>query len=134
MFEPGSVAIVGVGATEQGELLGRTSDQIALDAIRRALADAGIDKADVDGLITCKANLARGGVDVGVGALAGLNPRYSATLDYGTCNFSLHLGAMVLMVCVSATWAAGPVTDRGASPGTETARNVWTRWRRPSAL
>ena len=34
MFEPGGVAIVGVGATEQGELLGVTSDQIALDAIR----------------------------------------------------------------------------------------------------
>jgi acetyl-CoA acetyltransferase len=97
VFEPGVVAIVGVGATEQGELLGVTSDQISLDAIRRALDDAGIDKREVDGLITCKANLARGGIDVGIGALAGLNPRYSATLDYGTCNFSIHLGAMALM-------------------------------------
>ena len=63
----------------------------------RALDDAGVDKREVDGLITCKANLARGGIDVGIGALAGINPRYSATLDYGTCNFSLHLGVMALM-------------------------------------
>jgi len=88
---------VAVGSTEQGELPGRSADEVAVWAIELALAEAGLTKADVDGLITCKAGMGRGGIDTGVGALLGINPRYSATLDYGTCNFSLHLGAMAVM-------------------------------------
>lgn len=85
-----------VGTTEQGELPGRTADEVAVDAISLALREAGLYKADVDGLITCKAGLGVGGVDTGVGALLGIHPRYSATLDYGTCNFSLHLAVMAI--------------------------------------
>jgi 3-oxoacyl-[acyl-carrier-protein] synthase III len=47
--------IIGVGTTAQGELPGLSPDEIAVDAARLALADAGIDKSQVDGLITCKA-------------------------------------------------------------------------------
>jgi acetyl-CoA acetyltransferase len=93
----GRTAIVAVGSTEQGELPGRSADQVAVSAVELALAEAGLTKADVDGLITCKAGLGKGGIDTGVGALLGINPRFSATLDYGTCNFSLHLGAMAIM-------------------------------------
>ena len=90
-------AIVGVGTTRQGELAGRTAEEIAVEAIALALADAGITKSDVDGLITCRVGGSRQGVDTSLGSLLGINPRYSATLDYGTCNFSLHLGAMAIM-------------------------------------
>jgi len=92
----GGTAIVAVGTTEQGELPGRSADEVAVSAIELALAEAGLGKSDVDGLITCKAGMGRGGLDTTVGPLLGINPRYSATLDYGTCNFSLHLGAMVI--------------------------------------
>jgi acetyl-CoA acetyltransferase len=90
----GRVAVVGAAATEQGELPGRTSNEIAVEALGLAIKDAGIRRDEIDGLITCK----RGntGIDTQIGAMAGLNPRYSATLDYGTANFSLHLAVMAI--------------------------------------
>lgn len=97
-------AIVGVGATAQGELPGRGADEIAVSAFQLALADAGIDKSAVDGLITGKSH-GGFGIDTEIGRLAGLNPRYSATLDYGTCNFSLHLAAMAIQAGLATTVA-----------------------------
>jgi len=100
----GRCAVVGVGSTAQGELPTMTADEIAVDALRLALLDAGIDKGDLDGLITCK-SFGGGGIDTEIGRLAGLNPRYSATLDYGTCNFSLHLAAMAIGAGLATTIA-----------------------------
>ncbi|MPZ62020.1 MAG: hypothetical protein GEU93_12155 [Propionibacteriales bacterium] len=91
----GATAIVGVGTTQQGELAGRGADEIAIEALALALADAGLEKADIDGLITCRSH-GDFGIDTEIGRLAGLNPRYGATLDYGTCNFSLHLAVMAI--------------------------------------
>lgn len=89
------VTVVGVGTTKQGELPGLSPDEIAVDAARLALADAGIDKSRIDGLVTCKA-YGNFGIDSDLGRLLGINPAYSATLDYGTCNFSLHLATMAI--------------------------------------
>lgn len=44
-------AIVGVGYTPQGRVPDRTSLSFHLEAAGNALQDAGLDKADVDGLI-----------------------------------------------------------------------------------
>jgi acetyl-CoA acetyltransferase len=95
---------VGVGSTKQGELPGRTADQIGVDALLLALKDCGLEKSDIDGLITCKSP-GGFGIDTEVGRLAGLNPRYSATLDYGTCNFSLHLATMAIAAGMATTIA-----------------------------
>lgn len=100
----GRSAVIGVGTTAQGELLGRTADEIAVDALRMALDDAGLTKSDLDGLITCK-SYGGYGIDTVIGRLAGLNPRYSATLDYGTCNFSLHLATMAIASGLASTMA-----------------------------
>jgi len=89
------VAIVGVGTTQQGVIPGKDGNEIAVDAFKLALEDAGLKKTDVDGLITCR-SYGGLGVDTQIAPLLGMNPRYSATLDYGTCNFSLHLAAMVI--------------------------------------
>jgi acetyl-CoA acetyltransferase len=51
----GKVAIVGVADTEVGVLPGRTPMELCVDAALAALADAGIDKSAVDGLVTCNA-------------------------------------------------------------------------------
>lgn len=98
-----NAAIVGVGTTAQGEIPGKTANEIAVDAVALALADAGLTKADVDGLITCRNLHNREGIDEQIGHLLGLNPTYSATLDYGTGNFSLHLGVMALMAGMAET-------------------------------
>lgn len=92
-----AAAIVGVGSTAQGELPGMSANEIAVQAVALALADASLTKHDVDGLITCRNLGTRDGIDEQIGQLLGLNPKYSATLDYGTGNFSLHLGVMAIM-------------------------------------
>jgi acetyl-CoA acetyltransferase len=48
----GSVAVVGVGLTAFGDLPGRSARENLAEATFRALADAGIDKNQVDGLFT----------------------------------------------------------------------------------
>jgi acetyl-CoA acetyltransferase len=96
-------AIAGIGTTSQGELPGKSANEIAVDAVRLALADAGLRKDDVDGLITCRNLNTREGIDEQVGRMLGISPRYSATLDYGTGNFSLHLGVMAIMAGLAST-------------------------------
>jgi len=67
-----------------------------VDAGLSALADAGVATSDLDGLIACKSVQGQGN-DVAVGALLGLNLPYVQSLDYGTCNFSLHLAVMAIL-------------------------------------
>ena len=92
----GRAAIVGLGHTVQGELPGRSPEENAVDAGLLALADAGLTLDDLDGLIACKSVQGQGN-DVAVGALLGVNLPYVQSLDYGTCNFSLHLAVMAIV-------------------------------------
>jgi acetyl-CoA acetyltransferase len=47
----GQVAVVGVGEADHTKASGRTTHAIAAQAVERALADAGLTPADVDGLM-----------------------------------------------------------------------------------
>ena len=49
----GQVAIVGVADTEVGVVPGRSPMELCVQAALAAMADAGVDKSDVDGLVTC---------------------------------------------------------------------------------
>ena len=51
----GKVAIVGAADTEVGVLPGRTPMELCVEAALAAIADAGLGKDDVDGLLTCNA-------------------------------------------------------------------------------
>ena len=51
----GQVAIVGVADTEVGNLPGRSPMELCVEAALAAIADAGLEKSDVDGLVTCNA-------------------------------------------------------------------------------
>ena len=100
----GKVAIVGIGHTEQGELPGRSPELLSVQAIKAAMADAGIDRSGLDGLVTCK-SIQGLNVDTAVGPLIGINPRYSQSLDYGTCNFSIHLAVQAIVTGMASTVA-----------------------------
>lgn len=89
------LAIVGIGRTQQGEHPGRSAASLAVEALRDALANTGISKDRIDGLVTCR-QLAGEGTDDEVAPIAGIKPNYSASLSYGTCNFSLHQAQMAL--------------------------------------
>jgi acetyl-CoA acetyltransferase len=120
----GKVAIVGVGHTAQGELAGQSPELNAVLAIKEALRDAGIDRAGLDGLISCK-SVQGTSTDIDVGPLLGLDPRYAQALDYGTCNFSLHLAVQAIVTGMADTialcYGANARTNRfpfGAAPAT----------------
>lgn len=49
---PGSYAIVGLGETPVGRLAESSTTTLALEAVRSAIADAGLRKEDIDGIIT----------------------------------------------------------------------------------
>jgi len=92
----GEVAIVGIGWTPQGELPGQSPELTSVNAIKAALKDAGIDRKTVDGLVACK-SVQGTNSDVDIGPLLGINPRYSQSLDYGSCSFSLHLAVQAIV-------------------------------------
>jgi acetyl-CoA acetyltransferase len=48
----GSAAIAGIGATDFSKDSGRSELQLAAEAVRAALADAGLEPSDVDGMVT----------------------------------------------------------------------------------
>ncbi|KEQ19734.1 lipid-transfer protein [Endozoicomonas numazuensis] len=48
----GQAAIVGIGATEFSKNSGRSEMQLAVECVTQALADAGIDPSEVDGIST----------------------------------------------------------------------------------
>src|ERR1700689_4381023 len=100
----GKVASVGVGPTPQGELPGQSPELNSVLAIKEALADAGIGRDRLDGLITGK-SVQGTNTDVMVGPLLGINPRYAQTLDYGPCNFSLHLAVQGIVTGMATTVA-----------------------------
>lgn len=96
------IAIVGIGHTEQGELPRCSSELLAARATKAALEDAGIDRGGIDGLITCK-SVHGANIDTALGPLLGINPPYSQTLEYGSCNFSLHLAAQAIATGMAST-------------------------------
>lgn len=49
----GKIAVIGVGETRQGKLDGSSTWDLYAEAAKAAIVDAGIDKDEIDGLITC---------------------------------------------------------------------------------
>jgi 3-oxoacyl-[acyl-carrier-protein] synthase III len=47
-------AVVGIGQTEFSRDSGRSVLSLAVEASRKALADAGLDVSDVDGIVRCE--------------------------------------------------------------------------------
>ncbi len=64
-------AIVGLGISEVGKVYGRSATSFALEAIDRALEDAGLKKEDLDGLLM-QSGLAQPGIGLQLQNAAGL--------------------------------------------------------------
>lgn len=95
----GRAAIAGVGESEIGRVEGRSGVRLTADAALAALADAGLGRGDVDGLLVTptfvkpyprQANV--------VGEYLGLRPRVSATYQNSGASASSMVGAAAALV------------------------------------
>ncbi len=89
-------AIVGVGQTDYSRNSGRDELDMACEAIKAAVADAGLTMADVDGLEVF--TLERTSMPVLVSALGIPNLRFSSAISYGggaSCANIMHAAAAV---------------------------------------
>ena len=73
--------IAGVGATPQGKLPGHSADDLAVWAIREALADAGIQKSEIDALIVQRSFGGQGDIR-GVGHRLAIDPPLAFNVGY----------------------------------------------------
>jgi acetyl-CoA acetyltransferase len=86
----GGAAIVGVAESDLGEVgPGFTPLDLIGQATDRALADAGLNKEDVDGLFSASAYYSM--ATVSAGEYLGIRPRYSDATNMGGSSFVSHL-------------------------------------------
>jgi acetyl-CoA acetyltransferase len=77
----GTAAIAGIGATEFSKDSGRSELRLAVEAITAALADAGLARADIDGLVTFTMD---GNAEIAVARELGLRElRFFSQVGYG---------------------------------------------------
>ncbi|MBI2370787.1 MAG: thiolase family protein [Deltaproteobacteria bacterium] len=108
----GKFAIVGVGETKLGKLPDWTTLGLHLDAIKRAVEDAGLKIQDVDGLVTNQPlEDTHRSYAVRVAHAAGINPTYATDLALGGATpcamvqhavMAIDAGLCKTVVCVHA--------------------------------
>ncbi len=82
-----SAAIVGVAESDEiGNVPGKSALQLHAEAAFNALEDAGLSKADVDGLFTA------GYSTYDTGEYLGISPRYTDSTSVGGSSFVIHVG------------------------------------------
>ncbi len=119
------VAIAGLGITEMGKVYGRSAPDFAADAIRLAVADAGLTLDQVDGLLLNPG--LSGGVDIGLAARLGLYdlPLLSVVNVYGSsasvmvmmAALAIGAGQATTVACVFADATLQPKGRTGAAYG-----------------
>jgi acetyl-CoA acetyltransferase len=83
----GSVAIVGVAESDElGKLPHKSAQALHMEAAYNALADAGLEKSDVDAVFTSGRNMAND-----IPEYLGIRPRFIGGTQVGGCSFMLHV-------------------------------------------
>jgi len=85
----GSVAIVGVGQSGMGDATGFSAIEILADASRKAVIDAGMKMADIDGLATCSSAASMWSLPVA--EYLGLRPQFIHSTMIGGSSFIAHI-------------------------------------------
>jgi acetyl-CoA acetyltransferase len=126
----GRTAIAGLGMTELGRVYGRSATDFAVDAVLRALADAGLAKDELDGLLI-NAGISQG-VDLSLAGALGLRELAvqtqmqgygsSAGQMVGYAAMAVHAGLARHVACVFADAPLVPGERAGRAYGGARAR------------
>ncbi|MFF3572255.1 thiolase C-terminal domain-containing protein [Nocardia jiangxiensis] len=125
-----TTAVVGLGVTEMGKIYGRSTADFAAEAIALALADAGLGKSDVDGLLINgngdPAMEPRLQFTLGLENLRMLNSMRAfgstvgSMVQYASLALDAHLVDTVVLV-----YAATPLQQNVSASAAYAARGVW---------
>src|SRR6266545_2651627 len=124
MREPdGRAAIAGLGMTELGKVFGRSPRRLAADAVRLAVADAGLTLADVDGLLVSHGMSGSPGIELAASLglrelrlltqLTAFGATAGAMISYAA--MSVLSGAASTVACVFADAPLRPEQSAGAA-------------------
>lgn len=84
-MKPGSVAIIGAAETALGKVPHLGELELRVDAAHRAIADAGLTLADIDGVATAVAS------PIEVAHCLGISPSWYDGTTVGGCSFLVHV-------------------------------------------
>jgi acetyl-CoA acetyltransferase len=134
----GAAAIAGIGATEFSKGSGRSELQLAAEAVRAALTDAGLTPADLDGLVTFSMDQ---NAEIAVARELGVPElRFFSRIPYGggaACGtvqqaaMAVATGVADVVVCYRAFnersgWRFGQVATAAVAAGTSSGLdNAW---------
>jgi len=129
-------AIVGVGATAQGTLPGRTPLDLGIESFKRALDDSGLEKGAIDGILTMPGTTSPEGSlhYLRFGEAVGINPRYTGSLTMGgaTAGCLVQMAVMAIAAGLATTVACvfGDTAKTGGvrfnrATGGETSWGIW---------
>jgi acetyl-CoA acetyltransferase len=136
----GAAAIVGLGITPQGKVYGNTPVGFAVDAVKLALEDAGLERGDLDGLLL---NPGLAWNDLGMGsfqlqqALGLRDLRLSATMGLGgatACAMIQHAvqalaaGLCTTVACVFSDAPLKPPASEGERSSSASAYGFVRGW------
>jgi acetyl-CoA acetyltransferase len=96
----GKVAVIGIGQSPVGKVPGRSPLWLAADAARKAIADAGLHKSDIDGVLSSHAFASPfHRFSVAFSEYFGLQPTFSNTLQVSgaTAATSFNIGAAAIL-------------------------------------
>jgi acetyl-CoA acetyltransferase len=127
-------AIAGLGITEQGKVYGRTARQFAAQAVRLAATDAGIELADIDGLMVSGGIKAGFGIDLQgslglvdlkvLTAMQGFGSTAAQMVQYASMAVQAGMATTIAVV-----WADNPLKEKSSSSAAYTAaRSVPRGW------
>ncbi|HVV91365.1 MAG TPA: thiolase family protein [Solirubrobacterales bacterium] len=128
--------IQGVGASPMGKFPEETPVTLATVAFERALADAGLDKGQVDGLLTMPGTTAPEGPKnyLNLGERWGINPHLTGSVSMGGATagaliqqaaLAIDQGMADVVACVFADTAKTGGSRFSASSGGDDAWGVW---------
>lgn len=117
----GKYCVLGVGNTRYGTLPGRSSQSLHIEAISKAIADAGVEKNEIDGVL-CKMPTSSPGMgySLQIAQRLGIVPKVQGVLDQEGATCVSLIG--YAMMCMELGQCSTAVISYGDNPRSRTNR------------